>query len=475
MKKAVSKRLLALAAALCMIVCMMPAGVKAAEPDTVKYVALGDSITSGYGLTEPKTLSFPALIAADQGYFVTNYGQGGATSATLLASLAEPTVAADVASADVITITIGGNDLMGALYSYIANAWNADKGTSITALDVQKALANKDGSMLAFAFNIIGDFGQSTVAAQAIADFTQNFAAVIGAVRKANPDVLLFVATQYNPYKWLPGQCTDSYRTQVEQITAVFEAGVATLNGVITSAAQAGGAVVVDVYGAFNASEENLSNASYSSKAMGPILIPEVELDFHPNEAGHRVIANTMETAVNTTVQAALSNAAAAAAALGTITVDQKDFSSLEAAQAWAANQIQSLPAVGVSVSGGADKFVPAAAGTAENPAGTDGGFEIVVTFGLAGQQQTVSVPVVIKATAYTAPAKEEDNNKTDDGEKKEENKQQTQESPKATTVKTTSASPKTGDSSSVMPYVIMMLAAAAAAAAAVRRKISGR
>ncbi len=458
MKKAFKKRLTALAAALCLIVCMMPVEVNADEADTVKYVALGDSITRGYGLDDPEIMSFPKLISDEQGYSIVNYGTDGATSETLLESLSDKEVAADVASADIITITIGGNDMMGALYSYIAAEWNSQYpgGEQKDASDINDALENKNSNMLIFALGVIDGFTKSEEAEQAVAAFTQNLGGIIEEIREANTDVLLFVATQYNPYKWLPDQCNDSYKDNVEKIADIFDSGVSVLNDVINSGAQSGAYVSVDVYGAFNESETDLSNAKYSSTLMGSWVIPEVDLDFHPNEEGHEAIAETMIAAINTTVQTALEKAVKATEALGTITADQKDVSSTETAQAWVAGQIQSIPATGLSVSGALDKFVPAAAGTADNPAGTDGSFDIIATFGLAGQSHTVTIPVVIKATAYTTP---------------DENEQQTDDD---TAVKDTSSSPKTGDFSAYAPYAALMMAAAAAAAVAYR-KISGR
>lgn len=454
MKKAFKKRLTALAAALCLIVCMMPVEVNADEADTVKYVALGDSITRGYGLDDPEIMSFPKLISDEQGYSIVNYGTDGATSETLLESLSDKEVAADVASADIITITIGGNDLMGALYSYIAAEWNSQYTgeNQKDASDIKDALENKNFIMLTFALGVIDGFTESEEAGQAVAAFTQNLGGIIEEIREANTDVLLFVATQYNPYKWLPDQCNDSYKDNVEKIADIFDSGVSVLNDVINSGAQSGAYVSVDVYGAFNESETDLSNAKYSSTS----IIPEVDLDFHPNAEGHEVIADTMIAAINTTVQTALEKAVKAVEALGPITADQKDVSSAETAQAWVAGQIRALPAAGLSVSGALDKFVPAAAGTADNPAGTDGSFDIIATFGLAGQSHTVTIPVVIKATAYTTP---------------DENEQQTDDD---TAVKDTSSSPKTGDFSAYAQYAALMMAAAAAAAVAYR-KISGR
>src|SRR5699024_2975512 len=86
----------------------------------------GDSITSGYGLSDDDP-GFTELVAESGGYALTNLAEDGATSADLLETLSEEETAAAVAEADLITVTIGGNDLMGALYGYLAEVYNEGK------------------------------------------------------------------------------------------------------------------------------------------------------------------------------------------------------------------------------------------------------------------------------------------------------------------------------------------------------------
>lgn len=450
MRKNVWKRILSVAAMICLMVCAVPAGVQAA--DSVSYVALGDSITTGYGLENKDTEAFPAIIAADKGYSVVNHGVVGATSATLLASLSDPKVAADVASADVISITIGGNDLMGALYSYIATEWNEDKGESMTAAEVQAALAAGDWTMLQFALGVIDGFASSEVAAKAVEAFTSNFKAVITAIRKANPDVLLFVATQYNPYKWLSNS----------QIKEAFKAGVSGLNSIITAGAGSKTYTVVDVYGAFEASDDNLSNAT------------ALNLDFHPNSEGHKVIASTFEVkiedAILDVVDETFNSIANAVLSLSNESLAQADITSAEQAKAWAESQLKSVIPAGVSSEVVISNFVAATAGTAQNKAGTDGSFNVAVNLSWLGMSGTTeNAKVSIQATAYTEPAVNPGSG--DDG-KVDADKQTSQTNEVETTVnKNKSSVPETGDTAEPMQYVVLILAAGIVAAAMLRRK----
>lgn len=461
MRKNVWKRILAMASVFCLTLGTVSISAQAEDAAKPSYVALGDSITTGYGVNDDS--AFPSLLAGEMGYELKNLAAEGATSADLLVQVQDSAVA----SADVITITIGGNDLMNALYDYLAAAYNAaNDTTTMTGEYVKEALTSGDMQMLMFAVQSASGFTTSSAAISALATFTQNLESAVDKIKEVNPDALVFVATQYNPYKWLPDSCdNETYKSYLTTIAQTFEAGVQALNGAIATVANKTSAFVpVDVYAAFNSSSDNLSNASYAESEPFPgLIVPSVNLDFHPNSAGHQVIATTMEAAINTTVQKVFTQAGAVVSALGTLTVDQKDISSAETAQAWAASQIQSLPVSGVSVSGSVQNFVAATAGTADKQDGTNGSFEVNVTFSLLGQTKTAVVPVTIKATAYTAPAqdpsKEEGGKDPTDGQVTQTTKPDKVNTPADNNKK---AVPKTGDMSHPMIYVVLLLGAAA-------------
>lgn len=189
------RRLLSVLLSLCLMLGLLPT---AAFAQGEVYVALGDSISTGYGLTDSDAC-FTRQIAASKSYALKSHAVDGATSSTLLAKLSDPAVAADVASADVITITIGGNDLMGALYLYLANQYNETNGTALSAADIQNALMGKhetieQTTILIFASSVLSDFPQSAEARSALQQLGTNLTASIAAIKNANPDVTLIVA-----------------------------------------------------------------------------------------------------------------------------------------------------------------------------------------------------------------------------------------------------------------------------------------
>ena len=274
------KRILSTLLALCLALSLLPASALAAGGEQKSYVALGDSITTGYGLAE-KEAGFARQVADSNGYTLTNLAQDGATSTDLLEVVKSEANADTLKNADLITVTIGGNDLMDALYAYLAKEYNTKNGTDITAEDVKASLAGthseiQQSTMLILAASKISDFLQSTEATTALGAFTTNLTNIISAIKGNNSSAEIIVVNQYNPYSRLStGNLLD---------LSALDSAVQALNTAISSGATAG-YTVADVYTKFKEAENNPCNASVS---------PSINLDFHPNATGHGLIADTI-------------------------------------------------------------------------------------------------------------------------------------------------------------------------------------
>ena len=275
-------RLLGVLCALVLCLGFLPARAFAAGGES--YVALGDSISDGYGVGEGE--SFPELVAAKRGFSLTSYASSeGFTSTDLVAQLNEGDVAASVAAADVITITVGGNDLMEALYGYLAEQANAALPVpGFTADAIEGMLASGepiDMSMLDSFTGFLDGFPSSSQARAALVQLSGNLAKALSAIKTANPDVTCFVVNQYNPY----GHLGDSLATVVN----TFDTGVQALNAGLSGVASASGVTVVDAYGVFKAATESPCNAAIVDGGG------KVNLDFHPNAHGHDLLAQAVD------------------------------------------------------------------------------------------------------------------------------------------------------------------------------------
>lgn len=278
------RRVLSVLLSLCLVLSLLPT---AAFAQGKSYVALGDSITTGDGLAGSEQ-AFPEIVAEETGYDLTNLAVSGATSQDLLETLSDDRASDAVEGADLITITIGGNDLMGALYLYLANEYNEKNNTSFDADDVRDALMGEEDApveqmtMVLFAAGKLSSFTQSDEADTAFTEFAENLSAIVTTIKTANPDVSIIVANQYNPYSSFEG-------TMLALVATVFDEGLTLLNGIIDAGAGTGAYSVADVYGMFDQAGETPCNAYFTSTT-------DMDLDFHPNAYGHELIAEVINS-----------------------------------------------------------------------------------------------------------------------------------------------------------------------------------
>ncbi len=229
-----SKKIISLVLALIMVLSLAVPSLAAEEAKKTKFVLLGDSIAQGFGLGEEPAdwyaLGYGKIIADANGYDYVNHAIGGHTTYNLNARLQEDAVIKDVAEADIIAVSIGGNNfLLGGLYQMIIEA----------LLFKKYDLADK-----------IAD------------EFYVDFGLALDKIKAINPDAQLMVQTLYNPRDDIFGE--------------VYQYAVDLLNSNIRKIAEErkGAYIIVDVYTPFVVHTEYIQDDQ-----------------IHPNETGHYVIA----------------------------------------------------------------------------------------------------------------------------------------------------------------------------------------
>lgn len=285
------KRMLCLCLCFCMLLSVFSVSAQAEERT---YLALGDSISTGYGLANVKEEGFADLLAAELNYKLINRAINGNTTGGLALQLVDKNVQKYIADAQLVTITIGGNDMMALFYGAVLEAFSTLSGGAMTlsAGDVVSIMSNPSDArmkmlMMCAQMVLLGNpaanmpaFIETEAFKAGLDAYAAALKGIVATIHTFNPNVPVVVATQYNPFAGFTAGAFAALNTG-------FEAGVQMLNQTIRENAEAGGYHVAEVYGAFAGSPEYLYNA-----VMEPL-----NLDIHPNAAGHKVIEKAFKEA----------------------------------------------------------------------------------------------------------------------------------------------------------------------------------
>ena len=223
------KKFIATILSVVIIICSLGITSLAAD-DKVFYLVLGDSIAFGSGLTNPREACYGKIVADTNGYEYVNHSIPGHTTTNLINRLSEEAVIEAVKKADIISISIGGNDFL--LSDIVDLMYNAMVKENYEQFD-------------------------------AIADgFYTNFCTIVDIINSHNPDAVILMQTLYNP--------------QSGYIRDVYQQGADRINECISkyNKEHPGEIIIVDV-----------------ATPLGDNLDNYAEDSIHPSTAGNEIIA----------------------------------------------------------------------------------------------------------------------------------------------------------------------------------------
>mgnify|MGYP001810136477 CR=1 FL=1 len=228
-----------------------------------RYVALGDSIPDGYYNTSlwnylgggTDSYSYIEQLRDRLSILPENYfdkSVSGYKTMDVLQQLSDPTIKNNIAQADVITICIGGNEIMDA---------------------APRTMSGLDKNNVNWS---IADAGRN--------NFESNWYRIIDGIETINSDVTLMVMTIYNPYR-----STDTNYAKANSYFENTTTGKLGLNTIIRNTETLYDTLlsdtfdyrVVDIYQSFNAYPNKDSLTGFYNSFCDP----------HPNQTGHNLIA----------------------------------------------------------------------------------------------------------------------------------------------------------------------------------------
>ena len=239
-------------------------------------VVMGDSIATGFGLEgynggKEKVRSYANILKdryspklpSDCPYVLENFAVDGYTSEDLLKLLKDGKCDKALSEADCIVVSIGGNDLLGALW-YILEKQGIGKSGDIGAVDIVKILTS------------LGDLEDKLD--ENLEAFDKNLPDIASCI-VSKTGAELIIQTLYNPlenFSLVPG------------IKGVAKKKIDRLNEIIKMHAgdPQGQYTVCDTAPGFTDKAEQLTNIS--------------KIDIHPNAEGHKVISEILDKVILT-------------------------------------------------------------------------------------------------------------------------------------------------------------------------------
>ncbi|MFA6940969.1 MAG: Ig-like domain-containing protein [Clostridiaceae bacterium] len=299
MKKLTSCFIAFIMLSLSFIAVPVSAGTVNATPP--KYVALGDSIS--FGMSAANNIGYTAMFSNHlksleqySSLVFVNKSQPGYTTSDLLNQLTIPSVQADLLNADIVTISIGGNNLLSPFIRAIAVGLNVPANIN----DITAAITKNPNNAALLLASLQDPTDPLTVQLNAwlqdgVAKFTGDFPKIIAAIRTLAPHSKIYVNTLYNP---LPASdpLYNQYNTLISAINSGIKAGSGTLGYNVVDAAAVFSnytglvpAVNFSLTKAIAAAGIYVQNPTLPAGQAALLSIPTF-LDPHPNDIGHQLI-----------------------------------------------------------------------------------------------------------------------------------------------------------------------------------------
>lgn len=216
---------------------------KFVQPKPTNLLILGDSISTGYGLSSGQ-LSYGQQLAKAFGLnssAYTNLAVDGADSNSLLKKIKTQAAQSAIQAADTIVLSIGGNDVLGLFLNILKRAAG---NPEYSPTQLEAAIAADPITTLTAVSQALADPAIQAKFVSANQNFAKNFSDIIDNIQAMNPTAKIYVQTVYNPFKGVFG--LDSI-SKIAEDTIQGDEKRTGLNNIIAHSNLAGQYTVVDI------------------------------------------------------------------------------------------------------------------------------------------------------------------------------------------------------------------------------------
>ena len=250
------------------------------------YIALGDSIAYGYGLSDMDSQSYASLVSKHYNVSSQNYQNlavSGMTCKEFYTAIKQSNYTNAISKADLITISIGSNELLELVIGV------ASETTGIPAYnnpnfvqDVQTYIANltmlkKLQLLQQFYKNLTSETTRAKIE-QAISEYNDYWLRSVEYIKSKNPQAVIVATEFYNPYYEV---ALGSY-----DMGGFVDEFIQNMNNILWQQSQSETKYkIAKIYDAFNSTDPRITNVNISLANIN-----KFNVDPHPNANGHEII-----------------------------------------------------------------------------------------------------------------------------------------------------------------------------------------
>jgi len=251
------------------------------------YVAFGDSIAAGYGLegysdsqANAPADSYQALVGSFLKTTARNYAVTGDDSNDCIEILNSGKADEDLAKSDVITLSIGSNDLLLPFIQRVMKEFDIDPGSIDPAAPMPDMDVNSMAKRLQKLKQLLASLSDDEELHAQAAAFPEKFQTILSLLKEKAPNAKIYVTNVYNPFFSIQGfgEIADIY---IKEINQAFEADSTDYT-------------LIDAYTPFK------ENPGYTNVRMdlSNLSSPDINPDPHPSVKGHKKLAKLFINAV---------------------------------------------------------------------------------------------------------------------------------------------------------------------------------
>lgn len=221
--------------------------------NSLKITAFGDSIAAGYGLDNQDD-NYLSLFAKNISASLKNNAVSGYDSSDLVSLLSGGKTDADIENADIIIISIGGNDILHNNEQIVSTIKEAFlHGNEYFTEDINKIYS----------------------------DFETNLKEIFGYINQINPNAAIIIQTLYNP------ALKQGYKVAVIDASKLIDKYIVRLNqSIVAVSSDYENVFVFDVADEMNKDADNFYNL-------------KTDFDIHPTKKGHLTLSELFTKCYN--------------------------------------------------------------------------------------------------------------------------------------------------------------------------------